>query len=81
MIWTFSLVTLFVHAFPIGLQDIILKVGYTLQNLSLLTTKSLQDTTLPKLEGTSSSYTKKPRRRIKNNQKTTLISFTFSFAF
>ena len=44
MTWSFSLVAHFFHAFPIGLQDAILKEGYKLPNIYLLTTKSLQAT-------------------------------------
>ena len=49
MSWSFSLETLFFHAFPIDLHDALLKEGYQLPNPFLLTTKPLQVTALQTL--------------------------------
>ena len=51
MTWSFSLVTLFVNAFPTDLQDAILREGYNFPNLSVLITKSLQAAALQDLRG------------------------------
>ena len=50
MTWSFSLVTLFVNAFPTDLQDAILNEGYNLPNLSFLINKSLQAAALQDLK-------------------------------
>ena len=49
MTWSFSLVTHFFYAFPIDLKDAILKEGYKLPNIYLLTTKLLQATDFQKV--------------------------------
>ena len=50
MTWSFSLVTLFVNAFPTDLQDAILNEGYNLPNLSFFINKSLQAAALQDLK-------------------------------
>ena len=49
MTWSFSLVTLFYNAFPLNLQDVIVKDGYHFPNLSIFLAKSLQALALQNL--------------------------------